>query len=315
LLYPLFGAWAKAYHQQFSNITITTAGTGSGTGIADASAGKAAIGASDAFLSSGNLVQNPGLLNIPLAISAQQINYNLPTLPASKHVQLDGTVLAQIYEGAITNWRAPQIAALNPGLSLPNLKIVPLHRAESSGDTFLFSSYLSTNSPAWNTAIGYGTTIAWPHAPGAKAETGNSGMVAGCSATPGCIAYIGISYLRQALAANLGEAKLENASGAFLLPDGPSLLAAVASFVPSTPPNETISMVNGPARNGYPIVNFEYAIVARHQPDAARARDLQAFLHWAITTGNAGQFLREVNFEPLPAPIVTLADDQIASIG
>ncbi|HEX2320268.1 MAG TPA: substrate-binding domain-containing protein [Streptosporangiaceae bacterium] len=110
LLYPLFGAWASAYHQQFSSVSFTTAPTGSGTGIADASSGHADIGASDAFLSSGNLVQNPSLLNIPLAIAAQQINYNLPHLAQGVHVRLNGAVLAAMYEGKITSWNDPAIA-------------------------------------------------------------------------------------------------------------------------------------------------------------------------------------------------------------
>lgn len=314
LLYPLFGAWASAYHQQFSSVTIATAATGSGTGISDASDGTADLGASDAFLSSGNLVQSPELLNIPLAIAAQQVNYNLPKLPASTHVRLSGAVLAQMYEGTITSWDDPAIRALNPGVALPDLPVRPLHRAESAGDTFLFSSYLSTNDPAWNSSIGYGTTVAWPKASGALAEEANSGMVSGCQKTPGCVAYIGISYLTQALREGLGEAALRNAAGQFLLPTDASLHAAVEPFVPATPSNETISMVNGPAPSGYPIVNFEYAIVSSHQPSALKARELKAFLAWAITKGNASEFLNPVRFDPLPAPIVTLAEAQIARI-
>ncbi len=316
LLYNLFGAWASAYHHQFASVTIKTAPTGSGTGIADASAGTADLGASDAFLSSGNLVQNPDLLNIPLAISAQQVNYNLPHVPASTHVRLDGSVLAQMYTGAIRNWDDPAIKALNPGLSLPDLPVRPLHRGEptGSGDTFLFSSYLSTSDPDWNASIGYGVTVAWPKIPGALAEEANSGMVDGCKATPGCVAYIGISYLSQALDDGLGEAELKNTSGQFLLPTSASLDAAVRTFVSATPPNETISMVSGPAPNGYPIVNYEYAIVAMHQRSAVKARDLKAFLAWAITKGNAADFLDQVRFEPLPGPIVELAEDQIARI-
>jgi len=314
LLYPLFGDWASAYHHQFPNVSFTTAATGSGTGIAEASAGTADIGASDAFLSSGNLVANPGLLNIPLAIAAQQVNYNLPGLGPGVHVRLNGAVLAQIYRGQITTWNDRAIAKLNPGVSLPGIKIVPLHRAESSGDTFLFSSYLSTDDPLWNSTIGYGTTVAWPHAARARAEEGNDGMLAGCTAIPGCIAYIGISYLSQALKAGLGEAELQNAAGQFTLPAGPSLRAAVASFVPATPANETISMVNGPARTGYPIVNYEYAIVASRQRSAAKARDVKAFLHWAITAGNSARYLDRVRFEPLPAAVSSLADAQIARI-
>ena len=144
-------------------------------------------------------MQNPALLNIPLAIAAQQINYNLPHLGHGVHVRLNGAVLAAMYEGRITSWNDPAIAQLNHGITLPTIKVVPLHRAESSGDTFLFTSYLSTDDPRWNSAIGYGTTVAWPHAAGARGEEGNGGMITGCTATPGCVAYIGISYLSQAL--------------------------------------------------------------------------------------------------------------------
>jgi phosphate transport system substrate-binding protein len=315
LLFPLMGAWATAYHKQYPNVSIAVAGTGSGAGIADASDGTASIGASDAFLSSGDLVTNPEMLNIPLAISAQQVNYNLPSLGRGVHLRLDGTVLAQMYEGKITTWNNPAIAALNPGVTLPGTRVVPLHRSDSSGDTFLFTSYLATQYRAWNTAIGYGTTVAWPAVRGALAEHGNKGMLAGCQATVGCVAYIGISYLSGALAAGLGEAQLANSLGQYELPTGATISAAVASFVSSTPTNETISMVDGPASGGYPIVNFEYAIVSSRQPSATRARDIKAFLHWAITTGNSAQYLDQVRFEPLPATVVSLSDDQIARIG
>jgi phosphate transport system substrate-binding protein len=315
LLYPLMQAWAAAYHRQVPGVTVTVAGTGSGTGIADASAGTADIGTSDAYLSSGDLVKNPALLNVPLAISAQQVDYNLPDIGAGRHIRLDGQVLAQMYEGTITAWNAPAIAALNPGVRLPATGVVPVHRSDSSGDTFLFSSYLSTQDPAWNAAIGYGTTVAWPSIPGAIAAHGNSGVVAACEKTIGCVAYAGISYLSAALADGLGEAELANAAGQYELPTAATISASVASFVSSTPPNETISMVDGPAADGYPIVNYEYAIVSTSQPSTDKARAIRAFLSWVITTGNSPGFLSAVRFEPLPADVVTLATEQIGRIG
>jgi phosphate transport system substrate-binding protein len=314
LLYPLLSTWATAYHQQYPQVTINTAGTGSGAGIAGASDGKDDLGASDAYLSSGDLVSNAHLLNIPLAISAGLVTYNVPGLRSGVHLKLTGAVLAQMYRGDITTWNAAPIARLNPGVSLPGTRIVPLHRAESSGDTFLFSSYLATDDPAWNSAIGYGTTVAWPSVSGALAEKGNKGMVAGCQATKGCVAYIGISYLTGALADGLGEAQLANAAGNFELPTGSTLSAAASSLVSLLPPNETISMVNGPAPGGYPIANYEYAIVSMRQSSAVKARDLQAFLHWAITSGNSPQFLGPVRFVSLAGAVVSLADAQIARI-
>ena len=315
LLYPLMRDWATAYHQQAPAVTVSTAATGSGAGIAAASDGKADIGTSDAYLSTGDLVRNPALLNIPLAISAQQVDYNLPSTGAGTHVRLDGQVLALMYQGTITSWNDPAIAALNPGVRLPAVRVVPVHRSDSSGDTFLFSSYLSTQDGAWNSAIGYGTTVAWPSVAGALAEHGNSGVVAACQRTPGCVAYAGISYLSAALADGLGEAELANAAGRFELPTTATITASVASFVSSTPPNETISMVDGPAADGYPIVNYEYAIVSTRQPSAAKAQALQAFLRWVITKGNSAGYLSTVRFEPLPADVVTLATEQIDRIG
>jgi phosphate transport system substrate-binding protein len=315
LLYPLMRDWATAYHQQVPAVTVSTAATGSSAGIAAASAGKADIGTSDAYLSSGDLVENPALLNIPLAISAQQVDYNLPEVGAGIHVKLDGLVLAQMYQGTITSWNDRRIADLNPGVRLPAVRVVPVHRSDGSGDTFLFSSYLSTQDPAWNRAIGYGTTVAWPPVAGAVAAHGNSGVVSACQRTPGCVAYAGISYLSTALADGLGEAELANAAGQFELPTAATISSSVAAFVSLTPPNETISMVDGPAADGYPIVNYEYAIVSTTQPSLAKAHALQAFLKWVITTGNSAVYLDTVRFQPLPADVVTLAVQQIGRIG
>jgi phosphate transport system substrate-binding protein len=317
LLYPLAKTWAAAYHQQHQNATVTTAGTGSGAGIAAASDGKADIGASDAYLSSGDLVTNPRLLNIPLAVSAQTVIYHVPDLPAGSHLQLNGTVLAGIYSGTITRWDDQRIKALNPGLPLPSLTIVPLHRSDRSGDTFLFTSYLSTQDPSWDQSIGYGTTANWPNVPGALAEKGSTAIVAGCAATPGCVAYNGISYLGQAQAAGLGEAALANAAKNFTLPTASAINDTVDSLVSLTPPNETISMIDGPSANdaGYPIVNYEYAVVSTRQPSAAVASAIQAFLRWVITSGNQPSFLNPVGFQPLSPTVAQLGQAQIAEIG
>jgi phosphate transport system substrate-binding protein len=314
LLYQLMRNWVSAYQGQYPNVSITTGGTGSGTGIADASNGKVNIGASDAYLSSGDLVQNPTLLNIPLAISAQQVNYRVPGLSQGVHLKLDGSVLAQMYEGKITAWNDPAIRRLNPGVALPGTPVVPLHRLDTSGDTFLFSSYLSTQYQGWNDAYGYGTTVAWPSAPLSAQAKGNGGMESACKNTIGCVAYIGISFQTQAQKDGLGEAQLANTLGQWELPSSTSISTAVASFVSFTPTSETISMVDGPASGGYPIVNYEYAIVSVKQRSAATARDIKAFLHWIITTGNLPRYLDNVQFQPLPSPVVQLCDAQIAKI-
>ena len=315
LLYPVMSTWAAAYQRQHPGTEVTVAATGSGAGIAAATAGKADIGASDAYLASGDVVKNPALLNIPLAVSAQQVNYNLPEIAPGAHVRLDGTVLAGMFDGTITRWNDPAIRALNPGLALPGRAVVPVHRSDSSGDTFLFTSYLSTQDPSWNDDIGYGTTVSWPAAAGALAGAHTSGELAACKAHPGCVAYNGISYLNQARADGLGDAMLANAVGNYTLPAPGAIGASVQAFVSITPPNETISLINGPAAAGYPIVNYEYAVVSTRQPDAARARALREFLAWVIGTGNSAAFLGPVGFQPLPPAVAALDRQQICQIG
>ena len=120
-----------------------------------------------------------------------------------------------------------------------------------------------------------------------------------------------MSYLSRLRAAGEGEAALGNSAGSYVLPAAGTIQAALASFT-NTPAIETISLVNGSGARAYPIVNYEYAIVDTVQASAVRARDLRAFLSWAITSGAAQ--LAQVNFQPLPSSVVTLSGTQIATI-
>jgi phosphate transport system substrate-binding protein len=314
LLYPLFNLWAPAYKSRFPNITITTAGTGSGKGISLAAAGTADIGASDAYLSSADATKYPDLENIPLAISAQQISYNLPGLSASTHLKLNGTILADMYQGKITTWNDPAIAALNPGVALPGTKVVPLHRSDSSGDTFLFTTYLSQQDSAWASSVSYATTVAWPAVSGALAFKGNSGMVTGCKAHPGCVAYIGISYLAKTAAAGLGQAALLNGSGGYELPSPATIDAEAADFASTTPVNGAISLIGGSASGAYPIINYEYAIVSTSQPNPTKATDIKALLQWILTTGSSPTYLSAVHFQPLPSQVMSISEALVAKI-
>ena len=315
LLYPLFNLWGPAYTKQYPNITLTTAGTGSGTGISQAAAGAINIGASDAYLSSSQVSAHPGLLNIPLAISAQMINYNLPGV--SGHIKLDPTVIARMYEGKITTWNDAAIAKLNPGVTLPATRVVPLHRIDGSGDTFLFSQYLSKGDPADWGANNFGTSIAFPPISSALGATGNGGMVSECAKTVGCIAYIGISYQAQTQQNNLGEALIANGSGNYVLPSNATIDAEAAGFTSSTPANGAISMIYGKtAAQGYPIINYEYAIVSSKQSSSTTAQAIRALLSWAINPndGNASSFLSQVGFRPLPPSVVSQSQAQLQSV-
>jgi len=315
LLYPLFNLWQPVYTTAHPTVKLTTASTGSGTGQAQSMQGLAQVGASDAYLSNAQMKQHPSMLNIPLAISSQMVNYNLPGLNG-KHIKLSGPLLADIYAGKVTMWNAPAIRRLNPGLHLPHHRIITVHRSDGSGDSFIFTQYLSKSTPWWSDKYGYGTTISWAPVQGNIGAVGNPGMVDALKNNTYSVAYIGVSYKKQIMQAHLGEAELENRSGHFVLPQVRTVKAAAAAMVPKTPSDQRISLIFAPGRYSYPIINYEYALVDGHQPSKAMATTLRKMLLWTISPagGNAEHFMKEVNFVPLPPSVALQSATQIAKI-
>ena len=314
LLYPMWNVWAPAYETAYPSVTLQTAAGGSGKGISYAINGTVQIGASDAYLSSSDLQQDPALENIPLAISTQEVFYHLTGVTA--HLRLSGKLLAEIYQGKVTKWNAPAVRSLNPGVKLPDIPIVALHRSDGSGDTFLFTTYLSDSTSVWAKKVGYNTSVTWPKAPHELGETGNSGMVAGCKTTPGCIAYIGISYQTQALGDGLTYGRLKDGVGQYVMPTQKTIANEAAGFAAKTPKTGAISMIDGKIRTGYPIINYEYAIVSKKQPSANVAKTVRSVLEWVIdpTDGNTPSYLSQVNFRPLPAKVADNSYTQIQAI-
>jgi len=313
LLYPLFSVWAADYAKTHPGVNVTAASTGSGAGMEQAIAGAAQVGASDAYMSDVQIKQSPQIINVPMAISALTVNYNLPGLEGN--LKLDGPTLAGVYTGKIRAWDDKAIAALNPGAKLPHNDIIPVRRAEGSGDTFVFTQYLTFSTASWENSLGFGTTIAWPSVPGALEATGNPGMVEKLAATPYSVGYVGVSFHADVAKAGLGTAALESYSGEFLLPTPESIAAAAASLGPRTPTDERLTLVNAPGANAYPLINYEYAIVSTKQPSAATAAAIRKFLLWAIAPDETNQkYLDDAHFIALPAHIWVLSHDQIETI-
>jgi phosphate transport system substrate-binding protein len=333
LLYPLFTRWIPDYAKVAPDVTLTAAATGSGAGEEAALAGKVSIGASDAYLSDKVAAQHPDILDIPLAISAQTINYNLPGLNGA-NIKIDGPTLAAIYSGTVTQWDDPAIKAMNPGLTLPHQTIIPVRRADGSGDTFIFTQFLDfatetgVGDPGYDATISgtsagtviawpkVGTTISWPDVAAEKAAPGNDGVVQMLAASPFSIGYVGISYADKIAKAGLGTTMVKNQNGKFLLPTPQSIADAAARLDARTPPYERITLIFAPGDNSYPLVNYEYAVVSKKQPDAATADALRTFLLWSISGigGNSANYLQPVGFIPLPDFIRGLSEAQIAEI-
>jgi phosphate transport system substrate-binding protein len=325
LILPLFKNWVSAYAKVDPDLHMMLGSDGSEAGIDQAIANKVQIGTSDAYMSDTQAMAHPNILNIPLAISAQTVVANLPELRGAT-LKLTGPVLASIYAGTIREWDEPRIAAINQGVPLPHHTIIPVRRADGSGDTFVFSQFLTFSTPDqqhlslqnfnWEGKIGYGTTVHWPAVPGSLTASGNQGMVRTLANTPYAVGYLGASFHDDADKAGLQTAMLENQDGKFLLPTSATVTAAAAALTPRTPPDERLTLVFAPGPNSYPLINYEYAVVSAKQPDPQMAEAISNFLLWCIGPqgGNARSYLEPAHFIALPVPIRALSEMQIAKI-
>jgi phosphate transport system substrate-binding protein len=301
LVYPLISQWEPDYATK-AGVTITYGAIGSGGGIDAITGRQVDFGASDAPLSSDQATACKGCIQIPWALGATVVSYNVKGV--SNNLHLTGPVVADMFLGNITSWNDPKIKALNPGVNLPSTKVTPIYRSDGSGDSFVFSSYLSAVSPEFKSKVGASTQPPFPTGTGAAK---NSGVAASIASTDGAIGYVAISYIA---ADKLNEALLQNAAGKFPVPSVTSIKAA-ADAVTTAQPDGSIPLVNPPASasGAYPMSTYTYAIVPKSSPKAAA---LKAFLTYAITDGQA--FGPPLGFPALPAAVVASDKTEIASI-
>jgi phosphate transport system substrate-binding protein len=287
LIQPLEALWAKNYEERYHD-TITYAAVGSGAGIAQITARTVDFGASDAPLTPSQAASCNSCVQIPWALSATGIAFNLPGIRALK---LTGPVLAKIYLGQITTWNDPAIAKLNKGIALPSMNITVVYRSDGSGDTYAFTDYLSRISSAWKSRVGGASTaVSFPTGVGGK---GNAGIAAVVGSTSGAIGYISASYI---IAHGLGAAALQNAAGVFAYPNLKNIINA-ASSVKSVPANNEMHIVNPPKkyRTAYPLSTFTYAIIPRTSPQKSA---LASWVYYAMSAGQV--YGSTLDFAPIP---------------
>lgn len=309
LLYPLFNKWEPDY----TNATITTLSTGSGTGIASALAGTVVIGASDAYMSPSDANSHPNAMNIPILISYQYIVYNLPSV--TQKLRLNGNIIAGIYNASITNWNDPAIQNANPGVTLPSNAIVAVHRSDGSGDTFMFTSFLSKANTQWNSTVGASTNPSWPNGGGAHtlAGNGNQGVLADVAGTQYSVGYVAATYTSQITSDNLGIAELQNRAGNYVNGTPTTVADAAAQYLNQIPANGTIALQYAPGADSYPIADMEYVIVLKTQQSSAIANALKDFLNWAVSPsgGSASKYLGPLDVVALPSNVITNVTDPL----
>jgi phosphate transport system substrate-binding protein len=280
-VYPFFSRAFDAYRSVAPGVTINYQSIGSGGGISQFTAQTVDFGATDVPMGGKELAGVPGgpgnVLQIPVALGGVAVVYDVPGAPA--HLVMPPGALAAIFLGSVTRWNDPSIAKENPGVALPDLPIVVVHRADSSGTTYIFTDYLSAVSPVWRSNVGTAKSVTWPAASSIGMK-GNEGVAGQVKNTPGAIGYVELAY---ALQTEMPYAEVVNASGALVIPSIASVRAAAAAE-PAVSPTK-YSIVNAPGKASYPLAGYTWALLYRHYDDPAKQVALCNLFRWLESDG------------------------------
>ena len=289
---PIYGAWGAAA-QQTLGISLNYQALGSGAGQNQVIARTVDFGASDAPVAASKLAAD-ALLQFPTVVGGIVPIVNLPGI-AVNQLHLTGAVLAGLFSGDISMWNDKQIAALNPGVTLPDIAVAPVHRADGSGTTYVFTSYLAKASTAWKTNVGASTSIAWPAGAGAR---GNDGVAAVVRNTRGGLGYVEYAYADKN---HLTTVALKDAAGAYVEPNLDSFSKAAAGADWAAAKDFAVDMLDTPGAGAWPIVSATFVLLPTDPKDAQRSAAVIRFFDWAFANG-AG-IASTLKYVPLPASV------------
>jgi phosphate transport system substrate-binding protein len=299
---PFFQRVFYDYNKLDPQTTVTYSPAGSSVGITDIEQNTVNFGDSEVPMAATDLAHETAgpILQIPVDLGGVAISYNIPGI-GKQRLKLDGPTLAGIFDGTITNWDDPAIAQASGITDLPDLRIVPVHRADSSGPGYDLDQYLIDTAPAWVSAIGTSTpSKTWPLDKVGVGEQLNTGVATYVSQTRGAIGYIEYAYAYESHFTNVA---LKNADGAFVVPTERSIALAGANATGLTPFN--FNVVNEPGIGTYPLANFSWTLVYRQQPNLAEGIALGKLFYWVVTKGQHAA--AALGYAPLPANVQRLS--------
>jgi phosphate transport system substrate-binding protein len=292
--YPIYSKWFDMYHQK-TGTQINYQSIGSGGGIQQVKAGTVDFGASDAPLNNQRMKEMPRpVVHVPTVAGAVVLAYNLPSL--KQPLKMTPEIVTGIFLGKIKMWNDKALAAANPGVALPGQPILPVHRSDGSGTTYIFVSYLAAVSQDWKELVGVNTSVSWPVGIGGKGNEGVSGLV---RQTPGAIGYVELAYAKQN---NFTTVHLKNRAGNFIEPSLASTTAAANGAAAALAKDVRTPIVDSPDPNAYPIAGLTFLLVYKDQRDTAKGKALTDFIQWSMTDGQ--EVAEGLDYARLPESVV-----------
>jgi phosphate transport system substrate-binding protein len=295
--YPIYAKWAEMYKKASGN-GLNYQSVGSGAGIKQIKAKTVDFGASDMPLSAADL-DEAGLVQFPAIMGGVVTVVNLDGITPGQ-MKLTGPVVADIYLGKITKWNDQAIAALNPGVKLPAEDITVVHRADSSGTSFIFTDYLSKTNADFKTKIGAGTAVKWVVGVGGK---GNDGVAANVQRIKGSIGYVEWAYSKKN---KMSHTQLKNKDGSFLQPDDDAFKAAAANADWARTPGFGVVLTDQPGKAAWPLTSASYILLHKSQADGVKGKEVLKFFDYAFKNGDAAA--ADLDYVPMPDTVTKLVE-------
>ncbi|HEY4276066.1 MAG TPA: phosphate ABC transporter substrate-binding protein PstS [Rhizomicrobium sp.] len=291
-IYPVLQVWAQKYQKETGD-EVNYQAIGSGGGIKQIESKTVDFANSDKPLMHDEIVQNH-LVQFPQVVISIVPIVHLPGIQPGQMV-LSGAVLSKIYLGQITKWNDAAIKSLNPGLNLPPIAILTVHRSDGSGTTFNFTDYLGKVNSEWQTKVGADTAVSWPGGIGGK---GNAGVAASVQQAMGSIGYVEYAYAKQS---KLVYTDMINAAGKRVKPVMEAFEAAAANTNFGKVQDFYEILTNQPGARSWPITAATYMLLRSDYP-AEKNKAILKFLDWSLKEGQGDA--RQLDYVPMPDNVV-----------
>jgi phosphate transport system substrate-binding protein len=229
--------------------------------------------------------------NLPMVFGPVAIVYHLDGV---KQLVVSADVLAKIFSGWITDWNDPAIVKLNPGVALPDTRISPIYRSDSSGTTDNFQKYLVAAAPnSWTR----GTGSEFLGGVGEGTEK-SAGVIQAVQSTSGAIGYVEKGFADQS---GVPYAQINDGGGAVKLTDDAARKAidnATFAGVGNDLKLNLKSLYSTKAPGAYPLVLATYEIVCSKGYDPATTDAIKSL--FTVAANNAQSGLSAEGYVPLP---------------
>ncbi len=307
--FPMYSKWFDEYHKKNPNIQINYQSIGSGGGIKQVTEGTVDFGATDGPMNDDQLKafrdkHGCSVLHFPTVLGAVVPTYNVPGVTAS--LSFTPEALAGIYLGKVTKWNDPLIADPNKGVNLPADDIIVVHRAESSGTSYVWTDFLSKVSEEWKTKVGKATAVKWPVGLGGQ---GNEGVTGTVKNTPDSIGYVELIY---AESNKIPYGTVKNAAGVFVKASLAGVTAAAAGAAKEMPDDFRVSITNAPGKDAYPISSFTWLLIPAKFSDTAKRDALKGFVSWML--GDGQNYAEALSYAKLPKEVVAKEKKALSNI-